>query len=463
MRARGRLVARRRRVRGLGDDLPGAPLGVRRRRARRLARRQSAQVAVHAAGLLGALDVPARGVPRHVQPRPRVPADARRRSSASASTAPSSAGAFRALKLWAVLRCYGAEGLRSRIRESVRLAERSSDGCGTSRAGRSCAPRHFSVVCFRCRASDEENERAARARQRERRDLHLAHQARRAIRAPARDRQRADDGGRCARAWSRAAGGRRRDRRPHRQASGGHGRRERHRRGDRPRACGRGRRGQASCSTWRGHARARLRARGLDGDRGRPSRRRVRRRAPSAPCATRSAAIDVLVAAAGIVPAWTGIRGARRRRVGRGVPRQRARRDAVDPGGGARDRGGGAIVVIASQNAWRGNQNLASYTASKHAALGLVRSVALELGPRGIRVNAIGPGSVATNAYVGRLRRREEAGGLTVDEALEAESLQTPLRRLTTVEDVARATLFLASDLASGVTGHILPVGAPLT
>jgi NAD(P)-dependent dehydrogenase (short-subunit alcohol dehydrogenase family) len=116
-------------------------------------------------------------------------------------------------------------------------------------------------------------------------------------------------------------------------------------------------------------------------------------------------------------------------------------------------------VVIASQNAWRGNEHLASYTASKHAALGLVRSVALELGPHGIRVNAIGPGSVATDAYLGRLRRRESDGGATVEQALDGESRQTTLMRLTTVEDVARATIFLASDLASGVAGHVLPVG----
>jgi enoyl-[acyl-carrier-protein] reductase (NADH) len=51
---------------------------------------------------------------------------------------------------------------------------------------------------------------------------------------------------------------------------------------------------------------------------------------------------------------------------------------------------------------------------------------------------------------------------LTVEEALNRERLATPQQRLTTVEDVARATLFLASELASGVTGHILPVGAPL-
>ena len=176
----------------------------------------------------------------------------------------------------------------------------------------------------------------------------------------------------------------------------------------------------------------------------------------------RLGAIDILVAAAGIVPAWTGIRGLDGdewdevfRVNARGVMRSI---QEAEPVMGV----GGAIVVIASQNAWRGNQNLASYTASKHAALGLVRSVALELGPRGIRVNAIGPGSVATDAYLGRLRRREQDGGLSVDEALESEALATPLRRLTTVEDVARAALFLASDLASGVTGHVLPVGAPL-
>jgi NAD(P)-dependent dehydrogenase (short-subunit alcohol dehydrogenase family) len=171
--------------------------------------------------------------------------------------------------------------------------------------------------------------------------------------------------------------------------------------------------------------------------------------------------IDVLVAVAGIVPAWTGIAELDPdvwddvfRVNARGV--MRTIQEAVPAMGD-----GGSIVVIASQNAWRGNENLASYVASKHAALGLVRSLALELGPRGIRVNAIGPGSVATDAYVARLRAREEAGGRTVDEALDEEGRATPLQRLTTPEDVARATLFLASGLASGVTGHIVPVGSP--
>jgi NAD(P)-dependent dehydrogenase (short-subunit alcohol dehydrogenase family) len=173
--------------------------------------------------------------------------------------------------------------------------------------------------------------------------------------------------------------------------------------------------------------------------------------------------IDVLVAAAGIVPLWTGV-GALDHNEWDEVFRVNARgvMRSIQETVPAMETGG-AMVVIASQNAWRGNENLASYVASKHAALGLVRSVALELGPRAIRVNAIGPGSVATDAYVARLRRREHEGGLSVEDALARESRAAPLRRLTTVEDVARAALFLASDLASGVTGHILPVGAPLS
>jgi NAD(P)-dependent dehydrogenase (short-subunit alcohol dehydrogenase family) len=172
--------------------------------------------------------------------------------------------------------------------------------------------------------------------------------------------------------------------------------------------------------------------------------------------------VDLLVAAAGIVPLWTGIADLDPQewddvfRVNaRGVMRSIQECVPAIPNGGT-------IVVIASQNAWRGNENLASYVASKHAVLGLVRSLALELGPRGIRVNAIGPGSVATDAYVGRLRRREGEGGLSVDDALAREAATAPLRRLTTVDDVAGATLLLASELASAVTGHLLPVGAPL-
>jgi aromatic-L-amino-acid/L-tryptophan decarboxylase len=65
---------------------------------------------------------------------------------------------FRSLKLWAVLRCYGAEGLRRRIREAIRLAELFEGWVRDEPGWELCAPRPFSTVCFRREGSDEENE-----------------------------------------------------------------------------------------------------------------------------------------------------------------------------------------------------------------------------------------------------------------------------------------------------------------
>jgi aromatic-L-amino-acid/L-tryptophan decarboxylase len=65
---------------------------------------------------------------------------------------------FRALKLWAVIRTYGAEGLRSRIRDSVRLAEEFAQWVDEEPGWELCAPRPFSVVCFRRTGGDEENQ-----------------------------------------------------------------------------------------------------------------------------------------------------------------------------------------------------------------------------------------------------------------------------------------------------------------
>ena len=121
---------------------------------------------------------------------------------------------------------------------------------------------------------------------------------------------------------------------------------------------------------------------------------------------------------------------------------------------------GGSIVAIGSLNSWRGDPNIASYVASKHAVLGIVRSAALDLGPRGIRVNAIGPGPILTDALLARFRTRERERGISVEAAKAAAAAQTALGRMATIDDVAGAALFLASDLASGVTGHLIPVDA---
>jgi aromatic-L-amino-acid/L-tryptophan decarboxylase len=68
---------------------------------------------------------------------------------------------FRSLKLWAVLRCYGRVGLQSRIREAVRLAELFEGWVRDEPGWEVCAPRHFSLVCFRREGSDAENEAIA--------------------------------------------------------------------------------------------------------------------------------------------------------------------------------------------------------------------------------------------------------------------------------------------------------------
>ena len=168
--------------------------------------------------------------------------------------------------------------------------------------------------------------------------------------------------------------------------------------------------------------------------------------------------LDLVVAAAGIVPGWSSV--------------ERLDLDEWDEVFAVNVRGvaatikhaaghladGGSIVVVASLNSWRGDGNLASYTASKHAVLGIVRSAAIDLGPRGIRVNAVAPGPIATGALLARMQRREREGGLDVESALAQAAGNTALGRIATAEDVASATLFLASPLAAGVTGHLLPV-----
>lgn len=172
--------------------------------------------------------------------------------------------------------------------------------------------------------------------------------------------------------------------------------------------------------------------------------------------------LDVVVAAAGVVPPW--------RSVGQldldewdDVFRVNVRGVAatIKHAVGCM-ASGSAIVVIASLTSWQGDPNLTCYAASKHAVLGIVRSAALDLGPFGIRANAVAPGPVATEAMLGRMRRRESDGGLPVATALEAAAQATALRRIATVEEVASATLFLASELAAGITGHLLPVDCGL-
>ena len=164
----GRLAARRRRVRGLGGGLPRAPLVPRRLRPRRLDRRQPAQVAVHADGLLGALDAAARGAARGVRARARLPRGDRRTRSTCKDYGPALGRRFRALKLWFVLRWYGARGAaRADPRARPAGAALRVAGCAAEPGWEVVAPHPFSTVCFRHVEAD--NDELARARHRDRR------------------------------------------------------------------------------------------------------------------------------------------------------------------------------------------------------------------------------------------------------------------------------------------------------
>jgi len=128
---------------------------------------------------------------------------------------------------------------------------------------------------------------------------------------------------------------------------------------------------------------------------------------------------------------------------------------------------GGSVVIISSTNGLRGTTNSAHYTASKHAVVGLARTLANELGPRGIRVNTVHPGAVGTamvlNETTFRRLRPDLANPKAEDaaEVLKARNL-LPVPWVDPV-DVANAVVFLASDEARYITGTQLVVDAGLT
>jgi NAD(P)-dependent dehydrogenase (short-subunit alcohol dehydrogenase family) len=173
--------------------------------------------------------------------------------------------------------------------------------------------------------------------------------------------------------------------------------------------------------------------------------------------------LDVVVANAGVVPPWSGTSELDLDALDETLAvNVRGVATTLKYGARALRERGGSIVVTASLNSWHAAPAQSAYTASKHAVLGLVRTAALDLGGHGIRVNAIGPGPVATEAFRGRLVRREAEGGLSVDEAMRQAGAGTALGRMVTEQDVARVALFLASELSSGVTGALVPVDAGL-
>jgi NAD(P)-dependent dehydrogenase (short-subunit alcohol dehydrogenase family) len=116
-------------------------------------------------------------------------------------------------------------------------------------------------------------------------------------------------------------------------------------------------------------------------------------------------------------------------------------------------QGRGVIINIESMAAFRGRSGCAHYSASKHGVSGLTKSLAVELGPRGVRVLAIAPTLAETPGVHERRRAAAGAGG-DIMQAMEAKVIATiPLGRTAAPDDIARVALFCASDLAAFVSG----------
>jgi meso-butanediol dehydrogenase/(S,S)-butanediol dehydrogenase/diacetyl reductase len=118
------------------------------------------------------------------------------------------------------------------------------------------------------------------------------------------------------------------------------------------------------------------------------------------------------------------------------------------------EQSGGSLVAVSSASGLAGDWNQAGYNATKAAVSNFVRSLALDWGTRGVRLNAVAPSLTAT----------DPVRALTENEALLEKAInRTALGRIAQPEDIAPAVLFLASDAARYVTGVILPVDGGTT
>ena len=118
----------------------------------------------------------------------------------------------------------------------------------------------------------------------------------------------------------------------------------------------------------------------------------------------------------------------------------------------------GKIVNIAGTSGLRGYRFRAAYSSSKWAVRGLTRTLALEVGPYGVNVNAICPGVVEGDRMTTIIHEKARVRGWTPDQVFDEYTGEMALRRFTTDDDVARAVVFLVSDESRQVTGHELIV-----
>lgn len=124
------------------------------------------------------------------------------------------------------------------------------------------------------------------------------------------------------------------------------------------------------------------------------------------------------------------------------------------------EREEGSLVFIGSVIGKRPQAGRSPYATTKLGLVGLVRTLAAELGPLGVRANLISPGMVAGERLERVLSTMAESRGVSVDEVRDELRASTPLEELVPAEDVARAAVFLASPASGSTTGEDLNVSA---
>jgi NAD(P)-dependent dehydrogenase (short-subunit alcohol dehydrogenase family) len=123
-----------------------------------------------------------------------------------------------------------------------------------------------------------------------------------------------------------------------------------------------------------------------------------------------------------------------------------------------RSRPCGRIVAVASTAGLKGYAYVSAYTAAKHAVVGLVRSLALEMANTGVTVNAVCPGFTDTDLVAGSIDNIMKKTGRSREEAIAELSKHNPQGRLVTPAEVADAVLWLCGEGASAVTGQAIAV-----
>jgi NAD(P)-dependent dehydrogenase (short-subunit alcohol dehydrogenase family) len=123
-------------------------------------------------------------------------------------------------------------------------------------------------------------------------------------------------------------------------------------------------------------------------------------------------------------------------------------------------RGSGAIVNITSMSSRLGYAGRSEYSAGKAQAHKIAQALADELGPHGVRVNCVAPGHIWSEQLERWYRSQASERGVDLQTVLDEYTKEMALRRIVTEDEVANAVLFLASDLASGITGAVLDVNA---